>query len=238
MEIITKKNDGIVFKAKMEESLVNAIRRYIGEIPVLAADEIEISKNDSALYDETVSHRIGLIPLKTDKSVTEKTKRFLKLSVKTEGIVNSGELKGDVDVVYDNIPITILTNGQELELVANVKAGKGDEHARFFPGSIFYRNVVEITMDKEFLEEVKKVCPNNEIKEKGDKIIIVDDKEKGVCDVCEGLCERAKKKSETEYKDELVINIESFGQMDAKDIFNKSSDVLKKDLAEISKKLK
>tara|TARA_Y100000310_G_C20456366_1_gene703259 strand:- start:153 stop:869 length:717 start_codon:yes stop_codon:yes gene_type:complete len=238
MEAINKKNDGLVFKAKIEESLANAIRRYIGEIPILAVDEVEISKNDSALYDETISHRIGLIPLKTDKTVNEKTKGFLKLSVKTEGIVNSGELKGDLKVVYDNIPITILTKGQELELVANVRAGKGDEHARFSPGLMFYRNTSEITMDKEFLGEVKKICPNNEIKEKGDKIIVIDDKEKGVCDVCEGICERAKKKSETEYKDELIINIESFGQMNAGDIFKKSIDALKKDLAEVSKKVK
>ncbi len=238
MEAINKKNDSLVFKVKIEESLANAIRRYLGEIPILAVDEVEISKNDSALYDETISHRIGLIPLKTDKIVNEKTKGALKLSVKTEGIVNSGELKGDLNVVYDSIPITILTKGQELELVANVRAGKGDEHARFSPGLMFYRNVSEITMGKEFIGEVKKICPNNEIKENGDKIVIVDDKEKGVCDVCEGICERAKKKSETEYKDELIVNIESFGQMNAEDIFKKSIDALKKDLAEISKKLK
>ena len=238
METIIKKNDSIVFKAKIEESLANAIRRYIGEIPVLAVEEVEISKNDSALYDETISHRIGLIPLKTDKTVNEKTKGFLKLSVKAEGIVNSGELKGDVNVVYDTIPITILNKGQELELVAEIKSGKGNEHARFSPGLMFYRDVVEIIMDKEFLGEVKKICPNNEIKEKGDKIVVIDDKEKGVCDVCEGICERAKKKSETEYKDELIISIESFGQMNAEDIFKKSIEALKKDLTEIPKKAK
>ncbi len=238
METISKKNNSIVFKTKIEESLANAIRRYLGSIPVLAIDELEISKNDSALYDETVAHRVGLIPLKTDKAINEKTTGSLKLSVKAEGIVNSGELKGDVDVVYDNIPITILNKGQELEIVANARVGKGDEHARFSPGLMFYRNVSEITMDKEFLGEVKKICPNNEVKEKGNKIVVIDDKEKGVCDVCEGICERAKKQSETEYTDELVISIESFGQMDADDIFRKSIEVLKKDLADVSKKLK
>jgi DNA-directed RNA polymerase subunit D len=238
MEIINKKNNSIVFKAKIEESLANAIRRYIGEIPVLAVDDVEISKNDSALYDETIAHRIGLIPLKSDKAVTEKSTGNLKLSVKAEGAVNSGELKGDVDVVYDNIPITILTKGQELEIAADVKSGKGDEHARFSPGLMFYRNTAEITMDKEFAGEVKRVRPDNEVKEKGDKILVIDDKEKPACDVCEGICERAKKESATEYQDELIINLESFGQMDSKDIFKKSIEVLKKDLADVSKKLK
>jgi hypothetical protein len=38
------------------------------EIPVLAVDSIEVSKNDSMLYDEMLALRIGLIPLKADKT--------------------------------------------------------------------------------------------------------------------------------------------------------------------------
>ncbi len=238
MEIINKKDNKIIFKTKIEESLANAIRRYVGEIPILAVDEVEISKNDSPLYDETISHRIGLIPIKTSKDVNEKTEANLKLSIKKEGKIYSGELNGNVKVVYDKIPITILTKDQELELIATVRAGKGDEHARFSPGLIFYRGVAEVTMDKEFKDEIQKICPANEIKEKGDKIIVIDDKEKEICDICEGISERAKKKSETNYSDELIISIESFGQIDTKDIFKKSIGVLKKDLAEVSKKVK
>ncbi len=238
METINKKDNQIVFKAKIDGSLVNAIRRYVGEIPILAVDEVEISKNDSPLYDETISHRIGLIPIKTSKDVNEKTKAKLKLSVKKEGNVYSGELTGDVEVVYAKIPITILTKDQELELIALVRAGKGEEHARFSPGLMFYRDVAEVIMDKAFKDQIKKICPANEIKEKGDKIIVVDDKEKEICDICEGLSEREKKKSETIYGDEIVISIESFGQIDVKDIFKKSIGALKKDLAGIGKKIK
>ena len=238
MEIISKKEDKIIFKAEIDESLANAIRRYAGKIPVLAIDEVEISKNDSPLYDETIAHRIGLIPLKTDKEINEKTEGKLKLSVKREGNVYSGELNGNVSVVYDKIPITMLTKNQELELIANAKVGRGEDHARFSPGLMFYRGVAEIKMDKAFKGEIQKLCPDNEIKEKGDKIIVIDDKEKEICDVCEGICEKAKKKSETTYGDEQIINIESFGQLDAKDIFKKAIGVLKKDLVEVSKKIK
>ena len=238
MEIIKKSDNQIVFKTEIEENLANAIRRYLGEIPVLAVEDVEISKNGSPLYDETISHRIGLIPLKSDKNVNEKITGALKLNTKKDGVVYSGDLKGNVEVVYDNIPITILNKGQELELVANVVAGKGNEHARFSPGLMFYRNIAEITMDKEFLPEVKNLFPANEIKEKGNKIIVIDDKEKPVSDVCEGICERAKKQPETKYTNELIISIESFGQMDVKDIFKKSIDALKKDLTEVSKKIK
>ena len=237
MEIINKSDNKIVFTAEIEESLANAIRRYLGEVPILAVNEIEISQNGSPLYDETISHRIGLIPLKTDKSINEKTTGILKLSTKKDGIVYSGELKGEIEVVHDNIPITILHRGQELELIANIVAGKGNEHARFSPGLMFYRNIAEITLDKDFLPEIKNLFHENEIKEKGNKIIVIDNKEKPISDVCEGLCERAKKECETNYTGELVISLESFGQMNAQDILVKSIESLKKDLAEIDKKI-
>ena len=72
MKIINKKNNQMTFSAEIDESLANAIRRYVDQIPILAIDEVEISKNDSPLYDETVAHRIGLIPLKMEKTISEK----------------------------------------------------------------------------------------------------------------------------------------------------------------------
>ena len=237
MELIEKSENQITIKAELEESLANAIRRSVNEISVLGIDEVEIFKNDSALYDETIAHRVGLIPLQMEKGLKDKEEIDLKLVVNKEGEVLSGELKGNAKVVYDKIPITILNKGQEIEFVAKAKFGKGSEHSKYSPGSIFYRNVAEITMDKEFLEEVKKICPNAEVKEKGDKVIITDDKRKGVCDVCEGICESAGKKAETEFKEELIITIESFGQIDSKEIFDKAIVELKKDLNDTVKKI-
>jgi DNA-directed RNA polymerase subunit D len=238
MELINKKEEKITFKAEIEETLANAVRRYLNRVPVLAVEEIEISKNDSPLYDETIAHRIGLIPLKTAKTVTEKSTNELKLAVKKEGIVSSEELKGTVKPVYEKLPITILKKGQELELVAKIKAGRGSEHSKFSPGLMFYRNSSEITMEKEFYNEIKNIFPEIEIKEKGDKIIIFDDQEKNVCDVCEGIGEKASKKAETKIGKELVITLESFGQMNSEDILKKSVEELKKDLNEVSKKIK
>ena len=87
-------------------------------------------------------------------------------------------------------------------------------------------------------EEVKKICPDCKVEEKGDKIIITDDGTKEIADLIEGIANKADKKAEVEVEKELVITLESFGQMDLKDIFTKSVDALKKDLAEVSKKVK
>lgn len=237
MKLVEKKDNQLVFSAKIDESLANAIRRHINQIPVLAIDEAEISRNDSPLYDETIAHRLGLIPLKMEKLGDAKKIEKLKLDVKTQGTVYSKDLKGGVKIVYDKIPITSLNKGQELKLSATVKAGKGSKHVKFSPGLMFYREVSEITLDKEFLDEIKRTCPKNEIKEKGGKVIILDDKKTEVCDVCTGICEKKKKKAEVKSTGELVVSLESFGQLDVKEIFKKAIDALKKDLAEVSKKV-
>ena len=237
MKIIEKKENQIVFSAEIEESLANTIRRYLNQIPILAVDELEISKNDSPLYDEVLAHRIGLIPLKVDRSINEKTVANLNLKVKREGNVFSGDLSGNTKVVYPKIPITFLNKNKEIDLVAIARVGRGNTHSKFSPGMMFYRNSAEITMDSDFYNEIKKLCSSNEVKNKGNKIIIIDDKKKEICDVCEGVCNKHGKKADVLFKDELIITLESFGQLSVEDIFKKSIENLKKDLTELNKKI-
>ena len=234
MKKIEKNENQIVFIAGMNETIANSIRRYIGQIPVLAIDEVEISKNDSALYDETIAHRLGLIPLKAEKTSDKKPGK-LSFNIKREGVVYSGDLKGHPAVAYKNIPITTLAKDQELQISATTRAGKGSEHSKFYPGLMFYRNVSEITLDKEFREEIRKVFPNAEIKEKGQQIIIIDNKKKDVADFCEGIASKKKKRAEVEKTDELVITVESFGQFSPGDVFTKSIEALKKDFVAFEK---
>ncbi len=233
MKEVEKNENQIIFKLEMEETLANSIRRYIGQIQVMAIDEVEISRNDSPLYDETIAHRMGLIPLKDEKVKAGK----LKLEEKREGVIYSGDFKGKPSVAYDKIPITTLGKGQEINIVATVKHGKGADHSKFSPGMMFYRNVSEITLPKEFHDEIKEIYPGANIKEKGENIIITDDGKVEIADVCEGIANKAGKKANIDLKKDIVITVESFGQLDAKHIFKKSIDALTKDLASISKEI-
>ena len=185
MKKIIEKENKLIFSSEMDNTLVNAIRRYVNQIPTVTVDDVEIMKNDSALYDEALAHRIGLIPLKVSKKNGE-----LKLKSKKEGFVYSGELSGDAKIVYEKIPLTFLNKDQELELKANLKSGTGSEHSKFSPGIIFFREVNEITGDKKFKEDIEIACTNVEIKESGNKIIIIDNKENEISDVCEGIFEK------------------------------------------------
>ena len=234
MKLIEKKEYHATFIAEIDESLANAIRRYVVQIPITAIDEVEFLKNDSALYDETVAHRLGFIPLKVSK---DKKNPKISLSAKKEGMVYSRELKG-AKIIYESMPITFLDKGQELEMKITTKVGSGAEHSKFLPGLIFYRVVAEIILDKEFKDELKNNFPEHEIKEKGDKIRIVDDKKQEILDLCESMCSKKGKPLEINFKNELVINLESFGQIDVDEIFKKSVEGLKGDLQKVLKKMK
>jgi DNA-directed RNA polymerase subunit D len=134
MEVVSKTPEKIVLKIEANEALANAIRRSVSEVPTLAIDEVEIFKNDSALYDEVLAHRLGLVPLKTEKSMSAKTEIKLKLSKSGPGTVYSEDLSGAADIVYPKIPITLLGEDAKLELVAVAKLGTGLEHAKYVPG--------------------------------------------------------------------------------------------------------
>ncbi len=239
MKLIEKKDNIISFTTEISENLANSIRRSMSNILVPAIEEVEIEKNDSPLYDETIAHRVGLIPLNFDKSMTEKSKITFTLSSKKEGMVYAGELQGGKGVVYEKILITLLNKGQELKLKATARLGKGKEHSKFSPGLIFYRNINEVKIDKSCPKEITEKCMSQVIKSENNKMF-VDNLDK--CNVIEECIEESKKHGKDLIKiiptNELIINVESFGQLSVEDIFNKSIESLKKDLAVFSKKLK
>jgi len=238
MKVIKNSDEKIIFGLKTNESLANAIRRSIGLVPTMAIDEVEISRNDSPLYDETLAHRLGLIPLKFDKTWKSGMVLKFKMDSKKEGKIYSGDIKGDIDVVYDKIPITLLNNNQEIKIKGKTRIGIGREHSKFYPGILFYRNANEITIGKEFEKEIRHTFPNNEVKVKGIKILVKDDQGKPLLDFCEGLAQKNKKPIDTKETGELIFTIESFGQMKAKEILKKTLEILKKDLKLIPKAIK
>src|SRR6056297_2478160 len=87
--------------------IVNTLRRImLAEVPKLAIDDVVIYDNTSALFDEIISHRLGLIPLPTDldlldyrdecsckgKGCPSCTVRYT-LSKEGSGVVYSGDLQ-------------------------------------------------------------------------------------------------------------------------------------------------
>jgi DNA-directed RNA polymerase subunit D len=238
MKLINKKENQIKFQTEISESLANTIRRYVNQIPVLAIDDVEIERNDSALYDETVAHRIGLIVLKKEKSTNSKTEIKLQLNVKKEGIVYSGDFEGDTKVVYEKTPITILNKGQEMILTGFARIGRGEEHSKFSPGLIFYKNVFNLNIDKDCPKNIVDICPKKTLKFEGGRVVVENPEECDMCEACIDLCRKQGKENiKINPTRDLIITIESFGQISAEEILKQSVDILKRDLAEIGKKI-
>lgn len=250
MGLINKTNEKVSFVTEAEESLVNAIRRSIFEIPILAIDEVEFYKNDSVLYDEVLALRLGLIPLETPKDMTlpekcsckgkgcSKCQVQLKLVAKGPITVYAKDLKGKAKPAFGEMPIVLLREEQELELIAIAKLGKGIKHTKFSPGLAYYRNLAEIEVegDCKDCQECVESCPQNVLKIEKGKITLTD---KYKCDLCEACVETCKKKHKGKIKikpgKEIIFFIESWGQISAKDILNEAVKALKSNLKEVLK---
>ncbi len=232
MEIISKTPEKLVLRMQANEPLQNSLRRSVSEVPTLAIDEVEIYKNDSALYDEVLAHRLGLVPLKTEKSMNSKTKIDLKLTKTGPCTVYSSDLKGAASVVFPKIPLTLLGEGHKLELVATAILGLGIQHAKFTPGLAYYRHLLEVKSSP----ETDKIVQNS-------KFSLIEAEKKGskwLCDLNEAEIDAIKEKDKDAVSDsnEIIMIVESYGNMPAKDILEGSIEALSNNLDEFEKALK
>ena len=62
-------------------SFANALRRsMINSVGSLAIDSVTFYENSSAMFDEYIAHRIGLVPIYTPKDYDEKDEVVFSLS--------------------------------------------------------------------------------------------------------------------------------------------------------------
>jgi len=118
----------------------NALRRIcLNGVPIFAIDTVDVIENSSAMMDESIAHRLGMIPLKTELSrFNEPDSRVLLVldsgDKETSETVTSADLLSQDEVVKpssNKISIAYLAPGQKIKVEAYARLGRGTEHAKW-----------------------------------------------------------------------------------------------------------
>lgn len=146
MKINVLESTPFMLKAELSGSsfnFANALRRMaMSSVPAMAIDTVTFYENSSAMFDEYIAHRLGLVPLKTPKGCNEKDEVLFSLAEEGPKTVYSRDLKSsdkEIKVANDNIPIIKLAAGQTIRLDAKAALGKGSRSAKFQPCLATYK---------------------------------------------------------------------------------------------------
>lgn len=162
---ITQQDDETIISFKdTKNEVINSIRRIIiDEVLTFAIENVEIIRNETPLYDETLAHRLGLVPLTTNLKDYNKRNECscggvgcslcevtLTLQTDSEGYVYSSELKSDdpqIAPVDVKIPITKVYGNRGVEVKAKAVLGCGREHAKWAPAHVYMKENNNNTID-------------------------------------------------------------------------------------------
>ena len=169
MKVKLRKNEKFFTQVEFEDvnySFVNSIRRsLVSMVPCLAIHEVDFHMGSlgayvdeetgeekeyesiSAMFNEIVAHRIGMLPIPTDEKTVEafagsigddSKQPDIMYSLHKQGpcTVYSGDLEpvnGDASLVIPetSVPIVKLAEGQAILVYAKAKMGTAKQHAKW-----------------------------------------------------------------------------------------------------------
>jgi len=238
----------------------NAFRRaMISEVPTLAIEDVRIYDNTSALFDEMLAHRLGLIPIKTDLDTYTTQERCAcggagcpgctstyTLSVEGPKTVMSSDLipqDPKATPVFDNIPIVKLTKGQKVVIEARAVLNTGREHAKWQPTLVCgYKNypVVTISDACDACGMCVDECPRGVLAARGKKVEVVNGKlpDCSMCRLCERACVATGIGEEPAIRisaepDRFIFVVESDGSLPVKEIMERALRYIKEQSEEM-----
>lgn len=233
-------------------AFANALRRTImSYVPTIAIDEVIMVENNTAMFDEYITHRLGLIPLNSDiddlnlqsecdvcdgagcTSCTVTLTLTQETDLSTSLIIKSSDLIPDDHRVYpivDEIPIMKMGPDQRLILEAVARFGNGREHAKWQPTASIgfqYMPTIEIRPGSKFSKKVVEACPRDvlDYDEKNQSINI---KDLLACNLCMECVEVAEENAIEVKGDptQIIFLLETNGALPVENIVTKASEIL------------
>jgi len=228
----------------VETAFMNSLRRTImNSVPCLAVDEVTIYENDTVTFDELLTNRLGLLPIKTDlKAYKEKDTVKLVLEKTGPGIVTSKDIKctdPKIEILDKKIYITKLGKEQNIKMEMTARMSTGKEHARFQPAIVSYHEVPSINNNKKYsgVKEMMAELPKGTVEEKAGKLFFADPYHTKIHDQPINVLE--KYGVEVEYNsNEFVLTVETTGQLTTKEVITTALDALNNKFVELAKEVK
>jgi DNA-directed RNA polymerase subunit D len=243
---------------------MNALRRVIiSEVPCMAIDDVVMLENSSIMQDETVAHRLGLVPLKTDldsynlpeecscKSEFGCNLCRVTLTLNAEAkegtrTVYSGELiseNEDVVPVSDKIPLAKLAKEQGLRLEAYARLGTGKNHAKWQPVSMcaykYYPKIVVSNKHCDSCGKCVEICSRKVLAKTENKIQVRDLMVCTLCKDCVESCQNDPKAIEVGWEENtFIFSLESTGALSPERTVSEAIKTLDKQLKEFEIQVK
>lgn len=241
----------------VHHSFVNSLRRtMLAEVPKMAIEDVTIYDNTSALFDEIVAHRLGLVPIPTDLQAfvprAECTCNgegcanctiLYTLSKEGPTMVVSGDLTPAdprFKIKDDKIPIVKLLEGQRLMLEAASILGTGTMHAKWAPAqAIGYRELprVEIrptpALPPDVYAHLQRTAPEGSLAFEDGKMRVLDEvKAYDFLRSVGNLHKLDMVKLSTE-KDKFLLQVETDGAISPKEAMTKAVQLLMEKLKHV-----
>jgi DNA-directed RNA polymerase subunit D len=240
-------------------SFANALRRTIvADVPKMALDNVEFHlgpimdekgtafESVSPLFDEIVSHRLGLIPVPTDLATFNFRSKctcngegcpnctiMYSLNKKGPCTVYSGDLEPVGDAKFrikdDLIPIVKLADDQALLIYATAELGTGRQHAKWQAAlGAGYRYFAKIEIEHAKCDlggSCVKVCPKGVLAKEDKKIIAKHPEKCNLCNSCVEVCDAGVIKV-TSNPTKILFRFETDGSLQAKEVLMKGLQIL------------
>lgn len=252
----------------IDPPFANAFRRILlSEVPTVAISQVTMWQNTGVIHDENLAHRLGLLPLrfdpekldwkKPDEEFNDQNCLKFKLhvicdkgtrSVYSKDLVwepmskaQKSELTSNGEgpaPVADNILITQLRPGQEIECECYCEKGLGKTHAKWSPVSTaWYRLLPKIEFSKDIkgedAEKLVRTCPMKvfDVEDLGNNQKRAVVKNARACTTCRQCLEAFPGEEKGlllgKVKDHYLFTIESTGSVPATDLFEMAVKQLK-----------
>ncbi|MBN1896947.1 MAG: DNA-directed RNA polymerase subunit D [Candidatus Aenigmarchaeota archaeon] len=252
VKILEKKGPVLKFLVEdIDTSLANSLRRImITDIPTLAVQWIDVHDNNSALFDEVISHRLGLVPLKFNaknmnftEDCTCKGKgcplcqTVLVLDKKGPCIVTTGDLKSSDKSVAPSdprFPITELLEKQSLKLEAVARLGTGASHAKHQAANASYQYYpkIKVTGTKADADRALKMCPKGSAEVKGNAIEV---RNLSDSDTVKSCLFDAKGIEVGNDESRIIFTVESISGLEPEYIVSKAAEILQAKAEDLKK---